>query len=292
MISIFTCPKAFEGHFAVIQENAIRSWLEFGKQVEIILVGNEKGVTEFANKYRLKHVPYVERNSFGTPLVNSIFAEGEEAASYPIVAYVNADIILLEDFFYAVSKCLSLRKFLLVGQRTDIDINDKINFTDKKCYSEFWDMVKAKGTLRGIAAIDYFVYWKGLWKDILPFAMGRFCWDNWFLYRALNLGARLIDVTHCVTAIHQNHKYDNDNTKLSTERGEEIALNKNLAVDKIYDLLDSTHYLNSDGQIMAFRDAEHVWRRAWRMRERRPQLWKLLVSWKIRFAACWLFPSL
>lgn len=52
MITIFSTPKPFRGHFEIIQRNAIQSWLRLRPGCEIILLGNDEGTAEF----NLRHV--------------------------------------------------------------------------------------------------------------------------------------------------------------------------------------------------------------------------------------------
>ena len=81
MLTIFGIPKAFEGHFEVIQRNAIQSWTRLSPRCQILLFGDEKGTAEVAAELGVRHIPAVDRNEFGTPLLNSIFAQAEKDAS-------------------------------------------------------------------------------------------------------------------------------------------------------------------------------------------------------------------
>ena len=42
MLTIFSCPKPFRGHFGMIQRNAIRSWTLLKPTPDVILIGDEK----------------------------------------------------------------------------------------------------------------------------------------------------------------------------------------------------------------------------------------------------------
>ena len=124
IVALFTCPKSFaDEHIALIQRNAIRSWLQLGSSVEVLLVGDDAGVADIAEEFGILNPRDVARNREGTPLISSIFElAGGESAS-PILCYVNADIILLPDFLTAVEALASqLDKFLMVGQRRDLPI--------------------------------------------------------------------------------------------------------------------------------------------------------------------------
>jgi len=75
LMTIFAVPKAFEGHIGCIQRNAVCSWRQLGEGVQIILFGDEYGIRETALEIGAMHVPQVERNAQGTPLLDGIFAE-------------------------------------------------------------------------------------------------------------------------------------------------------------------------------------------------------------------------
>jgi hypothetical protein len=55
--------------------------------------------------------------------------------------------------------------------------------------------------------IDYFVFRKGLYKELPDLVIGRVFWDQWLVWKARASGAALLDATDAVTAIHQNHDY-------------------------------------------------------------------------------------
>jgi len=74
MLTIFSVPKPFHGRIGVIQTNAIRSWVLLRPACEVILFGNEEGTAEIASRFGIRHIPDVERNEYGTPLVSSVFS--------------------------------------------------------------------------------------------------------------------------------------------------------------------------------------------------------------------------
>ncbi len=69
-------PRTFDGHIGVIQRNAIASWTRIKPTPEVILFGTEPGTAEAAAEYRLRHIPAVKCNEWGTPLVSDLFAQG------------------------------------------------------------------------------------------------------------------------------------------------------------------------------------------------------------------------
>ena len=206
MLTLFTLPKPFIGHIGMIQRNAIRSWTRLHPEVEVLLFGNEEGTAELAAELGLRHFPEVGLNEYGTPLLSSYFQVAENAARNPLMCYVNADIILFPDLLDAVAK-VDLKHFMMGGRRTDLDVEESIDFTDGDWAGKIHEQVRAKGELKGFSAIDYFIYPKGFWGELPPLVLGRWYWDNWLVYRARRLGAALIDASEVVTIVHQNHDY-------------------------------------------------------------------------------------
>jgi hypothetical protein len=207
MLTLFAVPKPFEGHIGVIQRNAIRSWARLDPPCQIVLLGNEVGTREVAEELGARHEPTLALNKYGTPLVDDIFHRAESHAESSYMCYVNADIILFSDLAKTLSHLESQRRpFLIVGRRTDLDITEPLTFREG-WQDRLVSKTGSEGHLHAATGIDYFVFRKGLFGEIPPFALGRTYWDNWLLYRARSRGALLIDATNEVLAIHQNHGY-------------------------------------------------------------------------------------
>ncbi|WP_367875293.1 hypothetical protein [Luteolibacter sp. Populi] len=207
MFTIFTLPKPFRGHIGVIQRNAIRSWTRLHPEVEILIFGNEEGAAEFAAELGIRHIPDVELNAYGTPRMDGYFGLAEQIARHPRMCYVNADIILFPDLVEAAGR-VDLERFVMGGRRTDYDLTVEIDFARENWAEDLREDVKKNGKLHGYTGIDYFLYPRGMFGKIPPFALGRWYWDNWLVYRVRRLGGALIDATKSVTAIHQNHNYN------------------------------------------------------------------------------------
>lgn len=207
MLALFTIPKPFRGPLAQIQRNAIRSWMELRPACEVFLFGDDEGTAPLAREWGLRHVPEVLRNQEGTPLVPSLFEGVERLTGRPLFAYVNADIILLGDFLKAAEGvAMRKRRFLLTGRRWDLDWS-----SDLEC-SPGWEerlrrQVAERGRPHPPTGTDYFVYPRGLYPSIPPFAIGRTAWDNWLLFAAWRAGAAVVDASEAVCAVHQNHDY-------------------------------------------------------------------------------------
>lgn len=205
-LTIYACPKAFTGHFATIQWNAIRSWTLLEPKPRIVLLGSDSGVGEAARELGVEQVESLPRSEFGTPLVPGIFQHIRELTAGGTAAYVNADIMLLPEFTAAVSRLSALRSFLMIGRRWNLDIDERLDFGSGWA-DALRAEVAARGELYGPRGIDYFVFPPRLFGTIPPFALGRTWWDNWVLIEAVRRGAKLVDATADVTVVHQNHDY-------------------------------------------------------------------------------------
>lgn len=208
MLTIFATPKPFEGQIGIIQRNAIQSWLLLSPEVEVILIGDDLGTAETAREFGLRHVKQIERNETGAKYLSSIFTEAQNLARHAIVAYVNCDMMLMNDFLRAVEQVSAWRdRFLMVGRRWEIDIPEPWEFRASNWETRLRSNVLARGKRRSQHAVDYFVFPKGMYRDIPPLVIGRFWWDHWLIWRARSTPVPVVDATAEVMAIHQNHDY-------------------------------------------------------------------------------------
>ena len=230
-LTIFAIPKAFQGHSGIIQRNALESWTRLKPRPEIILFGSDPGTAEMARELNLRHVPLVAVSHHGTPLVKDLFQQAEALAPTGILAYVNADIILGQDFLDAVAAVQGeLKRFLMVGQRWDLDVSEPLNFSDPDWSAGLRRRVEQEGSLHAVSALDYFVFTKGLWPEIPALALGRTAWDNWLVAQPLAEDVPVVDATAVILAVHQNHDYQHhDGGKEAVWRGEEARGNQELA---------------------------------------------------------------
>jgi hypothetical protein len=207
-LTIFATPKKFEGHIGIIQRNAIASWTRMQPKPEVILFGTEPGTSENAEEFGLRHVARVKCNDWGTPLVSDLFAQAEALGSGAVLCYVNADILLFDDFAQAVSRVTAWsRSFLMVGRRTDMEVKDAIEFQRDDWAAQVRGRARHEGKLQIARSIDYFAVSRGLYPAMPPLAIGRFWWDNWLLWKARSLGAKVVDASNAVLVVHQNHDY-------------------------------------------------------------------------------------
>lgn len=210
LLTLFTAPKPFTNpHIATIQRNALLNWKALGDKVDILVLGSEEGLAEAAAQIGLRHLPEVPRNASGTPLINALFRLARENSSSPLLAYVNADILLLPNFVEsACNAAAQAKKFLLVGQRWDLDVREPLEFTSQTEWAKaLHTRTLQEGKFHPPAGSDYFIFPRTCFEDIPPFAIGRAGWDNWMIYEARRRGWLAVDATQDIFIIHQNHDY-------------------------------------------------------------------------------------
>ena len=207
-LTIFTAPKPFTNpHINLIQRNAIQSWQHLGSDVAVLLIGEEEGLKDFASEVNITHLPEITRNPLGTPLLSSIFTLAYQNSTSPLLAYVNADMLLTPEFVSIARVVFTQAKeFLLAGQRWDLDIRKAMEFNpgwDKDLLQE----VKTRGRLHPPGGSDYFIFPRNCFTSLPDFAIGRAGWDNWMFYHARLKHWPVVDLSSSLTVIHQDHDY-------------------------------------------------------------------------------------
>ena len=250
-LTIFSAPKPFTNpHIRTIQRNAIQSWLQLGDDARVYLVGEEEGLAQTVSEFGAFHLPNVHRNSSGTPLVSSIFAMAHQISTSPLLAYVNADIILMPQFVNVASQVYcQVKEFLIVGQRFDLSLQQPLDFSpswDKRLQAD----VQSRGRLHPPAGSDYFILPRTCFTDLPNFAIGRAGWDNWMIYHARVQHLSVVDATSAITVIHQDHDYSHLPNGQPHYRLPESSENLRLAGGRrtVFTLEDAD-YCIQDGQL-------------------------------------------
>lgn len=262
LLTLFTAPKPFTNpHISTIQTNAIRSWLAL-PEVEVVLIGDEAGMAQVAAELGVRHIPQVRRNASGTPLISSMFELAAGVNDSPLLACVNADILLLPDFVSAARQALGLaERFLMVGQRWDLDVTEPLDFSAGWVERLQADL-QQRGRLHGRTGSDYFIFPRACFTKIPDFAIGRAGWDNWMIYEARQRGWQVIDATKSIQIVHQNHDYSHFANKQPHYRQPETFENIRLAGGRrhIFNLIDTNARL-VDGKLLP---VKLTWQKIWR----------------------------
>ena len=273
MLTLFTIPKAFSGRTGLIQANAIGSWIRLNANCEVILFGDDPGVAEAAARFGVRHEPQLARTPQGTPILSDVFARADAIARHPLLCFVNSDIILFNDVVTAAQMVAArYRHFLMVSSRFNLRIEEVLAFGPD------WDRdlrARALGEARmyPAAGSDIFVYPRGLFGTVPPFAVGRGYWDNWLMLCARQRGASLIDATNAVIAVHQDHAYGHVFTHSSAGDEKEVLASeegrRNLELAggraRLYTVYDATAVLTPTGTLRSTLLPSLIWRRvkAW-----------------------------
>ena len=249
MLTIFAMPKPFTGHTGIIQRNAIESWTRLTPRPEVILIGDEEGTAELCAELGLRHIPELERNEFGTPVMSGFFAAATRGATHDLLCYVNADLVLTAGLMDGLrSVTAHQHPFMLVGGRWGLQVDEPLDFDAV----QWEDQLRVRATAEGqysFWAIDYFAFTRGLLGDVPPFAVGRGFFDGWLIWRARARQGWVVDASPSVFAVHQNHDYGHlrsgGNSLWTSTEGE-----RNFAYGgqrKYFFLLESTHQLTPQG---------------------------------------------
>lgn len=253
MITFFTTAKAFTGHSGIIQRNALASWKRLHSDVEVILFGDDDGAPEVCAELGLRHESHVKRHESGMKYLNYMFERAQKIATHEYLCYSNCDIVLMKDFRRSFEKAIGWQKrFLMIARRWDTDVTTPIDFSHKDWDKNLCRLALTTGHLQIPDFIDFFVFSKGLYNEVPPLVVGRSYWDHWLVWKALNEQAAVLDATHCIVAVHQNHGYGYHPLGKQGTNEDELA-KKNIELagngEHLRTMLDSTHQLTRSGAI-------------------------------------------
>lgn len=192
----------------IVYKNSITNWRSLTSGVRTIVFTNDSEITRIAKHEKVDVMPITRTACFGTPVLRTMF---EEVMRLPqrtkLYAYSNADIIFNDGLVKTLTEITKSRHFkdgpiLIVGKRIDVNIsmfNDpKINTTKDV------DILAKYGNLSwGFAADFFFTNELFPWEYVPDLVIGRALIDNWLIWYARRVGAKVIDVTGTVIAVHQ-----------------------------------------------------------------------------------------
>jgi hypothetical protein len=249
-LSLFTIPKPFTGLNAVIQRNALNSWIRLTPRPRIFLFGDDEGTSRAASEFRVEHVSDIARSSRGTPLIGDAFNRIEGLSESRVFCYTNADMMYTNELLDHLGVLASRRaRFLVTGRRWNVEMREPWNFSGN-WEKELSAFARSGGTLYHPGGLDYFAFARGAWDRMPPLVVGRPGWDNWLIYKARSLRIPVVDATEAILAIHQNHDYAHVPDREGKRwQGPEARENLELAGgwEHIFTLEDATHRLTARG---------------------------------------------
>jgi len=258
LLTLFTIPRSFDDEWSVIQKNAINSWKQLGPSVDVVLIGDDAGIAEFASEAGVGHCAGVKCNEFGTPLLSSAFQIAAQNSSSQLLGYVNCDIILFSEFVESIERVVAhysdtpQKDFLAIGRRTNLFIDQPLDFQQQAQVDELHRRARAEGQLDSVVCKDYFVFPRARFCSIPDFAVGRGNWDNWMLAKAKSDSLSVVSLTECVLAIHQTNlgthsglaKFKNYVAGPEAKTNQRLAGGRNLINGST-----STHRLTNEGVV-------------------------------------------
>ena len=239
--AIFTPVKPYEGRTGEIQARTLDNWRD-------VFVGSD--IIEFDGPL----VPFSE-----------MVAAVEHDSDAELLMYANADILFDKNQVESLWRSLIEQHpaelegdFLLTGQRIDI-------------------LEDGSKRLHRPSGMDYFVFRRGMFKDLPKVTMGRAYCDNALVAYCLRRNIPVIDASFALRVEHQFHDYGHvAGGRSSVWHGEEAMANRrdNGLKDFGPNVLDATHTLLPDGRVVSnIRKRPKCWG-LWNMLTRGGKHWK------------------
>jgi hypothetical protein len=203
------------------QHNAIKSWTLLEPKPEMLLLADEVGTQEAAQKYGCIHIPTVGKNELGDLSMQSIFRLIDTTATYDTIAYVDCDAILMSDFIPMIEYVTAhWDNFAVICGRLSVKLDHHLDFDA----ADWEDALRSHICRYHNHGTDYYVYRRGLYHDMPDFSIGCGAWDGWAIWYAMQKGAKLVNVHGIATVIHQDH-----GLRWRTRRGDGRQHNQRLA---------------------------------------------------------------
>lgn len=229
-------------HMSLVQRNGLSSWCALDPVPDLMVFGDvQPGLME-STRARV-YPPGELSGRGGVPLITYIIKQGLLVAKHDIVCYVNADIVLMDDFLPAIARCReAFEEYAMIGCRVDVSMSSRVLFN-----GDDWQQrlrVLASGQRGYTGGADFFAMPRATWHKALngmaDFYVGRPTWDTHLIWRLLMVGIPVVDVTADVLAIHQKHKYNKGADQTQRHNWPGTAHNRALAMGKERDIRHAT----------------------------------------------------
>ena len=191
--------------FITEQTNSVLSWTKLRINPTIIVYGDDKGVPEFCAEHNIRNIKEIPKNSQGVPFISEIIKAGySQMVDHDYIMYINADILLMDDFSDTVeafhTQYPDVKSCLLTAIRFDVMKFRLIDYGDEK-----WrDRVKAEfvGKNSPPDGIDIFLHRKDNYLGMPKYVIARTAFDTWMLDRAIKTFEMSVDMTKTVKPYH------------------------------------------------------------------------------------------
>lgn len=246
-IAFFSHPKPWISPFKEIQTAAVKSWQQLSDTVT--LLGDDEGTPDKAKQLGTQFYPNIRKNEWGTPLVSDIFQHIQSSSHSDVMCYINTDIVLGDDFKSTVSAIVRDKtlgeQWLAIGCRTDLDLDTSF-ISETNIHLEG----RKRGVSHGPSGIDYFIFPRGLFSFVYPFALGKFVWDQWLVGNVHRRGIPVIDCSKTIFAVHLNAPWffrgGVEKRRETIEESEEAKRNRGFDYYKRTIADGATHFTESE----------------------------------------------
>jgi hypothetical protein len=211
IISLVTAFKKFKGVYDRIQTAAMYSWKV--NDLQVIAPVNEVDTKTVCQEYSyttlIEGVKRGRELGYATqsPILKDLIKKALPMTKTSMVAFLNSDIILLEDFSKKIERIFDKYGYdiFITGTRYDIQLNYRVN--DAKSYEKVQH--EPRTMFDTVTSSDIFITSKFLWRKIIAempeFILGRYCWDNWLhLYVHINK-LKKFNCTQALPVLHPIH---------------------------------------------------------------------------------------
>jgi hypothetical protein len=206
VLTIFAAPRSFDGIFERIQMNTLRSWAALRPRPEILVFGKETGTAEACERLGLRWMPEVAVTGQGLPVLSDLFLRADRAAAGTLLAYVNIDILLMQDALDAVARARAhFTRCVLVGAPWNVEVPYDLDTEEGDWETRVRLAARRTGKPPPTRGADVFVYPRGYFSDIPPLAVGRFFFDTWLMAKARFASDPVVDITEAALLVHQDH---------------------------------------------------------------------------------------
>lgn len=222
------------------QKFAVRSWAE--QFDEVLIMADTSLVCPYISDITnglsnvVCNVHSCMHSDYNRPTVRCLIEEAVKQSSGQFILFSNSDLVYYGVKYALKSMVATKQPFLAVGQRHDID------FIDECMRNKSGDLLSLEGiqgTLHDSYGIDYFIFSKSYIsiKEMPPFLIGLWKWDNWFVDTHIRKGFNVIDATKGINAVHLQKTEKSHRERASSD------FNKHLFME-YYNLKEPIHLLS------------------------------------------------
>jgi hypothetical protein len=196
------------------ETDALASWTKLVPPHNVIVFAADTATCDFVKRryaFRCELDTQCMNQDYQRPEIGCVWKRAVQLSSTELMSYVNADIMLFEDFtdtIKAVSNQLGNSHFVLVGKRTDQEpVPNPIELDSER--DELYQAAQTR-TAHNSGAMDYWVFRRSVldlvprtYKTFMPFLAGVYRWDNVLLSKfILSDNVTVVDSTKAITALH------------------------------------------------------------------------------------------